>query len=259
MAYSDLSGIFYIQQQYLADLSALTLYGAGPTAVNYMKELGNNLSNVYNTYQNANPNAVSILTGQNDMKTIIENENTRINTKKDSVDSALFGQKRMAHFSDSYSKKYLAQMKILFVVIIVILIYLGLTYLDNLINVPDSIFTFIMVVVGIFAVLIILITMRDIRRRYNMDFDKLNLTSPVSSKTGGEITGNVDSGSLNLCVGESCCPEGNAQGSVWDSSKARCWAKSLLNIKSGFTVMSDSNNQVKAYEPSEIGSYMLIK
>ena len=117
-AYSDLSGIFYIQQQYLADLSALTQYGGGSAAVNYMQYLGNNLTNVYNSYQQANPNAVAVLTGQNDMKTIIDNENARLNTKKASVDSALFGQKRMAHFSDSYSKKYFAQMKILFIIIL---------------------------------------------------------------------------------------------------------------------------------------------
>jgi hypothetical protein len=190
--YSDLSGIFYVQQQYLADLSALTQFGGGANAVNYMQNLGTNLTNVYNKYQQANPNAVAVLTGQNDMKTIIDNENARLNTKKASVDSALFGQKRMAHFSDSYSKKYFAQMKILFIIIIVILIYLGLTYLDNLIQVPDSIFTFIMLVVGVFAVLVILLTIRDIRRRYNMDFDKLNLTSPVSRKDLGEIDGNVD-------------------------------------------------------------------
>ena len=267
MSYSDLSGIFYIQQQYLADLSALTQYGAGSTGVNYMQYLGNNLTNVYNSYQQANPNAVAVLTGQNDMKTIIDNENARLNTKKASVDSALFGQKRMAHFSDSYSKKYFAQMKILFIIIIVILIYLGLTYLDNLIQVPDSIFTFIMLVVGVFAVLVILLTIRDIRRRYNMDFDKLNLTSPVSRKDLGEIDGNVDGSLFKICVGESCCPAGNNFGSKWDSSKARCLAIPVPGIKSPFTLMSGSNmelfqnnnKQVSAYEPSEIGSYMLIK
>jgi hypothetical protein len=262
--YSDLSGIFYIQQQYLADLSALTQYGAGATAVNYMQNLGTNLTSVYNSYQAANPNAVAVLTGQSDMKTIIENENARINNKKDSVDSALFGQKRMAHFADSYSKKYFAQMKILFIIIIVILIYLGLTYLDNLVQVPDSIFTFIMLVVGVFAVLIILLTIRDIRRRYNMVFDKLNLTAPVSGKSGGDFTGNVDGGGFRICIGESCCPPGNDFGSEWDGTKARCLA---IPTRLGFTVMSGSNTeslqnnnkQVSAYEPSEIGSYMLIK
>jgi hypothetical protein len=263
--YSDLSGIFYVQQQYLADLSALVQYGGGTDAVNYMQDLGTKLNIVYNRYQTANPNAVAVLTGQNDMKTIIENEYSRIDNKKNSVDSALFGQKRMAHFADSYSKKYFAQMKILFIIIIVILIYLGLTYLDNLIQVPDSIFTFIMLVVGVFAVLVILLTIRDIRRRYNMDFDKLNLTSPVSSKTGGEIDGNVDGSLFKICVGESCCPAGNNFGSIWDSSKARCLA--IPDVISGFTVMSGSNmkppqnnnTQVSAYEPSEIGSYMFIK
>lgn len=265
--YSDLSGIFYVQQQYLADLSALTQFGGGSNAVNYMQNLGTNLTSVYNRYQAANPNAVAVLTGQNDIKTIIENENARLNTKKDSVDSALFGQKRMAHFSDSYSKKYFAQMKILFIIIIVILIYLGLTYLDNLVQVPDSIFTFIMLVVGVFAVLIILLTIRDIRRRYNMDFDKLNLTAPVSGRTGGDLTGNVDGGGFKICMGESCCPVGNSNGSVWDGSKAQCLAIPIPGLKSGFTLMSGSNveppqnknKQVSAYEPSEIGSYMLIK
>ena len=118
--YSDLSGIFYVQQQYLADLSALTQVGTGAPALNYMQDLRTKLNDAYAGYQAASPSASATLSNQLAMKSIIETEVSRLDTKKSSVDSALYGQRRMASFSDSYSKKYFAQIKILFVIIIVI-------------------------------------------------------------------------------------------------------------------------------------------
>ena len=274
--YSDLSGIFYVQQQYLADLSALRPSStAGTNALTYMQDLRTQLNSAYSGYQTASPSASAILDRQTNMKTIIDNEVERLNRKKASVDSAIFGQKRMAQFSDSYSKKYFAQVKILFVIIIVLIIYLGLTYLNNFIPVPTGIFVFVMLVIGGFALVVIIYTLRDINSRYNMDFDKLNLASPSNYSVGGEITGNISSATGGLlCVGESCCPAGNPTGAVWNRNTQQCLSFGSVvspsaatasaapsSTKSGFTLMSQggfSPNQVSPYEPSEINSYTKI-
>ena len=273
--YSDLSGIFYVQQQYLADLSAIRPAASGGSiTLDHMQELRKQLNNAYSSYQTASPSASAILDRQATMKTIIDNEVERLNRKKASVDSALFGQKRMAQFSDSYSKKYFAQVKILFVIIIVLIIYLGLTYLNNFIPIPTGIFVFVMLVIGGFALVVIIFTLRDINSRYNMDFDKLNLASPSNYSVGGGITGNVNgaTGGL-LCVGESCCPAGNPSGAVWNKNTQQCLsfgtvvspstaaAPAASSTTSGFTLMSQGGfapNQVSPYEPSEINSYTKI-
>jgi len=160
-AYSDLSGIFYVQQQYLLDLSALSNHTGvgGSDTLGYMQDLRNQLNQSYSKYQGASPSATAVLTNQSSISSIINNEVQRLSDKQQSVDTALFGQKRMASFSDSYSKKYFAQIKILFVLIVVIIIYLGLIFLNSIVPVPDQIFTFVMVVVGAFAFYIILVTL----------------------------------------------------------------------------------------------------
>lgn len=265
--YSDLSGIFYIQQQYLADLAAISSGDTGVPVLTNMQSLRSQLTDTYNKYYGNSNSSSAVLDRQANMKQIVDNELNRLQDKKSSVDSALYGQKRMADFSNSYSKKYFAQIKILFIIIIILLIYLGLTLLNNFIPVPSVVFIFVMAVVGIFGFVIIAMTIRDINRRYNMDFDKLNLSQPSRSNINGN-EGNITNGSLGglLCVGESCCPPGNKNGSVWDAKTQQCLSFNVPNVVSGFTLMdgteggpsTNTKRIVNPYEPSEINSYSKI-
>jgi hypothetical protein len=265
--YSDLSGIFYIQQQYLADLAAISSGDTGAPVLRNMQELRRELNTAYDKYYGNSNSSSAVLDRQANMKQIIDNELNRLNDKKSSVDSALYGQKRMADFSSSYSKKYFAQIKILFIVIIILLIYLGLTLLNNFIPVPSVVFIFVMSVVGIFGFVIIAMTLKDINRRYNMDFDKLNLNQPSrADMNGGD--GNTTNGSLGglLCVGEACCPVGNTNGSIWDGKTQQCLSINIPGGVSGFTLMdgtksgpsTNAKRIVNPYEPSEINSYSKI-
>jgi hypothetical protein len=273
--YSDLSGIFNVQQQYLADLANLANKpGVSSDVTGQMSNLQGNLRSAYTAYQSALQSADAVLDNQQNMLSIISKENQRLNTKKQSVDNALFGQKRMAKFSDSYSKKYFAQIKILFIIIIVLIIYLGLTMLDSLIPFPSGVFLFIMIVISIFAFFVIMSTIRDINSRYNMDFDKLNLRAPSKMEISGNLDGNISAGGggVFFCIGESCCPEGNANGTVWNSAKQQCISLNVAAEASkasvaGFTLMSQASlleptqnvkGLVNPYEPSEINSYTKI-
>jgi hypothetical protein len=272
--YSDLSGIFYVQQQYLADLAALAKDGNGSGALGYMQDLRTKLGNAYTAYQGASPSASAVLDRQSSMQDILNKEVNRLDTKKTSVDSAVYGQQRMAQFSNSYSKKYLAQIKILFIIIIVLIIYLGLTLLNNFIPVPDAVFIFVMLVIGTFALVVIVYTLKDINSRYNMDFDKLNFRAPTSNEIKGKVDGNISAGSGGLlCIGESCCPAGNPSGAVWDRNSQQCLsfnvsvASGSTPTTSGFSLMSQASlldqapnvsGQVSPYEPSEINSYTKI-
>ena len=264
--YTDLSGIFHIQQQYLLDLSGITDNSSLKSSVSTeLQTLRTRLSEIYSAYSDASPSTDSILTKQQDMYNIVSAEKERLRQKKQSVDSALYGQKRMANFSDSYSKKYFAQIKVLIVIIVVVLIYLGLTFLNNIIPVPDGIFITIMIIVGVFGFVVALMTIKDISSRYNMDFDKIDYSAPSrSSLLSGNIDGNVVIGGNVFCVGEACCPAGNPYGIVWDSTQQQCVGN--VSGTSGFTLMSEAypaqtlniTGQVKPYEPSEINSYTAL-
>lgn len=267
--YTDLSGIFYLQEKYLAELNAL--YAKDPTttaAVADAELLRKKLANVYSAYQAVSPSADSVLTEQSKMYNILSREQRRLDEKKTSVDTALAGRKRMAHFSDSYSKKYLAQMKILVFIIIVVLLYLGLNFLNTIIPIPDSVYLTIWIIVGIYAYVVIVMSLFGIYSRYNMDFDKINFTAPTK---GSLLTGNID-GNVTLvagnigCYGKACCPDGNENGTIWNPSTLQCVQKldaSPSAAAAAFTLLSQVypmqtlqiNGTVIPYEPSEINSY----
>jgi hypothetical protein len=260
--YDELSGIFDVQKNYLYDLYSTV----SPDALKPIDNLRGNLDAAYKAYQTAVPSADAVLDKQMDMYNIISNEAKRLVAKKNSVDSALYGQKRMAQFSDSYSKKYFAQIKILFIIIVVLLIYLGLNMLDSFIPFPSGVFMFIMIFICISAFFVIMVNVKDIMSRYNMDFDKLDLRAPSSMEITGNINGNTAAVGLNSlsCVGEACCSGKNQSGPVWDSTNNKCI---IGNNQSGFTLMSqetflEPNKNVKGnvnpYEPSEINSYTKI-
>ena len=264
-SYADLSGIFHIQQKYLTDLS----YQAqdGTDTAQLFIDLQGKLDNAYNSYRTVNPSISKTLTNQTDMKNIITNEYNRLQTKKGQVDTALFGQRRMAAFSESYSQKYQAQMKILYVIIIVSLTYLALSVIHSFIPVPDVIFNVITITVGIIGLIIIVMTIRDIRRRYNMDFTKLNLANPVNMmEQSGK--GDYDDNFYKplFCIGEACCPAGNKTGAIWDPLNQQCLSAktvmgNILGTKQSFTTISQLNGAnigVAPYAPSEINSYTKI-
>jgi hypothetical protein len=123
-----------------------------------------------------------------------------------------------------------------------------------------------MIFICISAFFVIMVNVKDIMSRYNMDFDKLDLRAPSSMEITGNINGNTAAVGLNSlsCVGEACCPEKKEDGSVWDSRNQKCVNGNTLT---GFTLMSqetflEPNKNVKGnvnpYEPSEINSYTKI-
>jgi hypothetical protein len=126
-----------------------------------------------------------------------------------------------------------------------------------------------MIVISIFAFFIIMYIVRDINSRYNMDFDKLNLRAPSKMEISGNLDGNISAGGggMLFCIGESCCPDGNSNGTIWNSAKQQCVSQNIAAARSGFTLMSQASlleptqnvkGLVNPYEPSEINSYTKI-
>jgi hypothetical protein len=244
MTYTDLSGVFYVQQQYLTDLSALS---AGTDVSGYVSNLQDQLSSAYNSYSSANISSAAVLDHQTDMNKIIQAENDRLNEKKTNVDAALFSQQRVISLNDSYRKKYRMQINILIVIVVALLIYLGLLLLEkNIPMIPGFIIGLLKATDIAIAIILIWVFMAAINKRDTMDFDKLALSTPTSGNAIASST-TTDSGSTSAyggyCAGSACC----ATGTMWSDVDAQC-------IVSGNTV-SGFSNIAEPYTSYEFSSY----
>jgi hypothetical protein len=85
---------------------------------------------------NANLSAVQdksmfVLTQQGEIKKIVDAESTRLQQKKQGVDSAYSSQVRATYVNDNMQKRYHAYLYILFVVVIVLIIVFFLSMMGN--------------------------------------------------------------------------------------------------------------------------------
>jgi hypothetical protein len=244
MSYTDLSGVFYVQQQYLTDLSGLS---TGTDVSKYVSTLQNQLNDAYGKYSTANISSTAVLDHQAQMNTIIKAENDRLNEKKKNVDDALFAQKRVIAFNDSYRKKYRTQIDILIIIVIALLLYLGLLLLEkNVPMVPGFVIGILKIAVITVAFILVYILMAKINKRDNMDFDKLLLSAPTSGNT--YVNGNTtSSGSTSdyggYCAGAACC----STGTTWSNTNGQC-------IVSG-NIAGFSNIAAEPFTSYEFSSY----
>jgi hypothetical protein len=246
MSYTDLSGVFYVQQQYLTDLSALS---TGTDVSTYVSTLQSELSNTYDKYAVANISSTSVLDNQAQMNTIIQAENDRLNEKKKNVDDALFAQQRVIAFNDSYRKKYRTQIDVLIIIVIALLIYLGLLLLEkNVPIIPGFVIGLLKVLVITVTFISVYIIMVKINKRDSMDFDKLALSRPTSGNA--YVNGNTtSSGSTSeyggYCAGSACC----ATGTTWSDNDGQCV---VSGNTSGFSNIAEP---FTSYEFSCYGDY----
>lgn len=169
-------------------------------------------------------NFISDLSG-----TVFVPEITRLNEKKQSIETAIEGQKRMIHLNDSYQKKTgeYTNMVILFAVVLFICLAIITIQRNFPAILSDAMSSLLIVIIMALGVLYASNIYIGILERNPTDFDKLNIPPPpnVEAPAGtsgveiGKKTGNLF-GQLNLggCIGQNCC----ADGTVWDASLSSC-------------------------------------
>jgi hypothetical protein len=260
---ADFTGLFTIQKQYLADLSAISKTDTNATS--YYQALSTKLNDLYNTYNSTNPASSVALDHQNKMMNIIETEKTRLEQKKVGIDNAYFTQKRLIELNESYREKNMKYITILIIIIITIVIYLALLMISkNLPFIPTGIINVLIALLFAISFIIVCVIIARINKRDPMNFQKL-LFVPPKTQTGNvysTVSGNVFMSDFNFnnCIGSSCC--GN--GTVWNSTYGNCVATSGFTLMNGF----DGNNSCGScgtvnlpyipYTPSEFESYAKI-
>ena len=187
------------------------------------------LNNLWvDTANNASP-AVVALQRQNDMQNIIDQENSRLQIKKDQIKGAVVNTQRVIALSESDRKRQVQFIYIILLIILALLIYLFLRNIEIFFPfVPSFVVTFLTIITAVIIIGYIVMLLRDIWSRSSTNFDELNLPPPVIDNDAqqnaamdmGDLLGSINY--ANSCIGESCCDTNLTQ---WNMGTMKCVAK----------------------------------
>jgi hypothetical protein len=211
-AWYNLNSIVDLQKGLIYDLSGSSTNEA-KLAIN---NVGANLTNLGNTVSNSS--VLPTLTYQNEVNSILDRENTRLAERKQAIDTAEMGQKRLVDLTTSQTLRNKAINNMYIVITIAILVYLGIQLLIKT-GVVSTFITDIMFIFLVTGTVITLVTMYyDYDRRNNMDYNIINLGEPkqmTGSSDSSNSSNSSNSSSKNLldmrfggCIKDACCAEG---------------------------------------------------
>lgn len=215
--------LFNYESGYLTDSPLLTTGSAA--AATQMDTIKTKLDAV--TTAVTDSTYADVVSQQKKVRTMIDEENTRLGLKKSSIEQAETGQQRVMRMNDSYVKRSREYLKIV-VAAVLILGTLTLIYtLDGRVEggvFPSGVMTFVTIILVSLLLIYGVTVYVGIMQRDNIDFDKLNpkFLPPVlanatqpTTVSGGNLLGQLDVGA---CVGSSCC----AEGTQWEVATQTC-------------------------------------
>ena len=228
----DLSGVFHVQNKYLTDLSnSYPNVNNAPLVASYVLDLQNKVKENSNSYKKANTSASNVLTEQNKMIEIVNDEQERLEKKKILIDGAESEERRKALLTESNSLRKAAYTKIIlsliFCIVIHIVLFLFVRHFFEPPIEPGTNAIFVLLHIFNFAVwtLIAFYIYIDIQSRSHINFNKLELPPPKLLDTGvspGTADYNNLFKDLGLCYSDGCCGE----NTVWDKKTGLCTTQS---------------------------------
>lgn len=212
----DLSGVFQVQQNYLTDLSnSYPNVNNGPVLAKYMLDLQNKISDVTQSYKDANTSADNVLTEQNQMIDIVETEQNRLLKKQAAIEQAEMEERRKVLLTDSNRLRNAEWTKIIFVLILCIVIHILLIFIYKTFfsadeAQSDAMFTlFALLHIGNFAfwTIVAFYLYVNIQTRSQINFNQLDLPPPNTSGTSAPAIQNYNNlfADLGMCIADTCC------------------------------------------------------
>jgi len=215
--WNDLNGVIGLQQKLLN----LITTDAAPGDAAVVGEINQQLAGVATSLQTANSAIGPTLTYQQEVNDILQRENRRLTVRKDAIDKAYEGQKRMVSLTDSITAKNQAYNYILFVLVLTLFAFVGIKFLYSFEQIPSALLDILSIVIISLGLIYCVYLYMDIQRRYNMNFNQITLAEPIK-KTPAEMQkdmeNNIKSGNLyglakntntaSGCRGSACCPTG---------------------------------------------------
>ena len=203
----NLNSVVDLQKGLIYDLSG----SSSEKALLAVNNVGANLTKLGNTVSQSS--VLPTLTYQNEVNSILDRENTRLAERKQAIDAAEMGQKRLVDLTTSETLRNKAINMMYIVITIAILVYLGIQLLIKN-GVVSTFITDLMFIFLVAGTIITLVTMfYDYDRRNNMNYNIIDLGNPK------QMTGSSDSSSsssknlldmrLGGCIKDACCIEGS--------------------------------------------------
>ena len=249
---TDLTGLFNIQKDYLAGLAQSA--GTDTELTGKVTSLQSNLDTLYTDFDKSNKSSSAVLARQKEVSSIIDEEKSRLEQKKQSIDNALVGKKRAIDLNEAYRMRQSQYLRIKVVFVVVLAICILLTLLQRRFPIVPSIFvTLLNMIVILMGGIYCLFIYSSISSRSQMNYNEL---SQVAEGKAGNLLGTIN---IAGCVGSACC----SAGTKWDNEKSKCVpapdapsapaAPATPPVVGGFTTMEQSGPI--AHAPSEYESY----
>jgi hypothetical protein len=205
-AWFNLNSIVDLQKGLIYDLSG----SSSPDAHLAINNIGANLANLGNTVSNSS--VLSTLTYQNEVNSILERENNRLAERKQAIDAAEIGQKRLVDLTTSQTHRNKAVNNMYIVITVAILVYLGIQVLIKT-GIVSTFITDIMFIFLVTGTVITLVSMYyDYDRRNNMDYNMINLGEPKQMTGSATDSSSSSKNLLDMrfggCIKDACCSEG---------------------------------------------------
>lgn len=210
-------------------INSTTYTNVGNVLDTNINDIIKNYNKVVKSYSNIDSSYDVVLQNQNTLSNIINTEQSRLEEKKELVDTSIFEQKRAQSLNESYRQKYNYYIYIIVAVISLFVSFIVIGEVSKTITfIPSVVYDLLYIasisVVGFF----IYFTMLDIARRDHMDFSKINV-NPPKELSADELEKQRDSnyGGVvmmpKFCVGSDCCnPDDVNYPTIWDIETGRC-------------------------------------
>lgn len=222
----DLRSLIEIQKSYLTDLSAISMSLTPDEARNIYSDLQTDLSGISTTLINHHNR--DLYNNVSNVSSVLDKEAAFLNEKNDEIKTKITSQQRLIELNDSQRKKQTHYNYIIFIIIIALILFIILYKIRIWLPfIPEFVITLLMVIVLSVSLVYIVILFYNIRRRDNLNFDNIILSSPRVDDSE-ERQKAIDSGDLlksfntaDNCVGQDCC----SSNSIWNPYIKKCDVK----------------------------------
>jgi len=239
-----------------------------------IQELQHLKSNLYTSFSNNYATAqTNVATSRNNLVNemaisgIVDHELKNVQGNLNSLQDARYSKLRMAEINNYYSDKYDTQAKVMKTIVYFCIPILILGILMKREIIPLNIALILIAIILGLAIVIVLLQLFDIASRDNMNFSEYTFSFDPSAVDSNDL-GNPDDQPVKVdlslsCAGEACCPDGNPNGTKWDTSNKQCVTESFVGErclknsfrKSDFNIgVFTNNNVVSGYSSNDINN-----
>lgn len=260
----NFNGYLNLQKEHLLDLGNNSKLNQ-EEAAGFIQNISNKLDGVADKYKETDTTTRDILTHQDEVTDMVNQETDRLATKKKNIDDALDGQKRMIMLNESYRMKYSHYLRIVITVLTVTILFVLIKFLSTKIPiVPGAVWDLILIILFALGIIYIYYVFSDMQRRDNMNFNKLFFLAPnpekASSKASLQTQNDTGRQSLlssfsfkeSTCKGDDCCEGSDLQYNS-DTNTCQVVGDSFGNM--GIQGSASVNDLVKPTDPDEYSNY----